>query len=70
MRFALSIWAANWPLRLRRSSPREIDLIDASDNPGPQIMMAVKKDAHISVHARTHSDDPGTENAGGYETLE
>ena len=27
----------------------EIDLIDASDNPGPQIMMAVKKDAHISV---------------------
>jgi len=27
----------------------EIDLIDASDNPGPQIMMAVKKDAHINV---------------------
>jgi peptide/nickel transport system substrate-binding protein len=27
----------------------EIDLIDASDNPGPQIMMAVKKDAHIKV---------------------
>jgi peptide/nickel transport system substrate-binding protein len=28
----------------------EIDLVDASDNPGPQIMMAVKKDAHISVY--------------------
>jgi peptide/nickel transport system substrate-binding protein len=27
----------------------EIDLIDASDNPGPQIMMAVKQDAHINV---------------------
>jgi peptide/nickel transport system substrate-binding protein len=27
----------------------EIDLIDASDNPGPQVMMAVKKDAHINV---------------------
>ena len=27
----------------------EIDLIDASDNPGPQIMMAVKDDAHINV---------------------
>ena len=27
----------------------EIDLIDASDNPGPQIMMAVKNDAHIKV---------------------
>ncbi len=27
----------------------EIDLIDASDNPGPQIMMAVKKDTHINV---------------------
>ncbi|MBW2409064.1 MAG: twin-arginine translocation signal domain-containing protein, partial [Deltaproteobacteria bacterium] len=27
----------------------EIDLIDASDNPGPQIMMAVKNDANIQV---------------------
>ena len=27
----------------------EIDLIDASDNPGPQVMMAVKSDAHINV---------------------
>ncbi len=27
----------------------EIDLIDASDNPGPQIMMAVKNDANINV---------------------
>ena len=27
----------------------EIDLIDASDNPGPQIMMAVKEDEHINV---------------------
>ena len=27
----------------------EIDLIDASDNPGPQIMMAVKKDSNIKV---------------------
>jgi len=27
----------------------EIDLIDASDNPGPQIMQAVKNDAHINV---------------------
>ncbi len=27
----------------------EIDLIDASDNPGPQIMKAVKKDKHIKV---------------------
>ncbi|UCF91879.1 MAG: ABC transporter substrate-binding protein [Desulfobacterales bacterium] len=27
----------------------EIDLIDASDNPGPQIMAAVKNDAHIQV---------------------
>lgn len=27
----------------------EIDLIDASDNPGPQIMKAVKGDAHINV---------------------
>ena len=27
----------------------EIDLIDASDNPGPQIMMAVKGDANIKV---------------------
>jgi peptide/nickel transport system substrate-binding protein len=27
----------------------EIDLIDASDNPGPQIMMAIKKDAHINI---------------------
>jgi peptide/nickel transport system substrate-binding protein len=27
----------------------EIDLIDASDNPGPQIMMAVKDDDHINV---------------------
>ena len=27
----------------------EIDLIDASDNPGPQIMMAVKDDANINV---------------------
>jgi peptide/nickel transport system substrate-binding protein len=27
----------------------DIDLIDASDNPGPQIMKAVKNDAHIQV---------------------
>ena len=27
----------------------EIDLIDASDSPGPQIMKAVKRDAHIQV---------------------
>jgi peptide/nickel transport system substrate-binding protein len=27
----------------------DIDLIDASDNPGPQIMKAVKSDAHINV---------------------
>ena len=27
----------------------EIDLIDASDNPGPQIMMAVKRDRNIQV---------------------
>jgi peptide/nickel transport system substrate-binding protein len=27
----------------------DIDLIDASDNPGPQIMKAVQKDAHIHV---------------------
>jgi peptide/nickel transport system substrate-binding protein len=27
----------------------DIDLIDASDNPGPQIMMAVKDDRHIEV---------------------
>lgn len=27
----------------------DIDLIDASDNPGPQVMKAVKSDAHINV---------------------